>query len=590
MYEFPVLGQINFYRFVPLDNTYTNTLHFKTREKQLEYFKCNNDGIDHNTPYSGGNATGNPDTILKLTYTNQTYTRNERQYIRVESNAQMLMDCNYLAYQNRNFGNNWFFAFVVAVEYINDYVAEVVFELDVMQTFMWNFELRDCFVLREHVKDDRIGRSLTAEPFDGSLMVRPSQRLKTGLMDNYSISIWASFDWDDILDRKPKASYKAGVPSMLDVQVVSINEQDIPDTLDTINTLLSEVSLAGKLDGIIAANIFPSEFSGDLPQPVTRNFSISTPRNISGYIPKNNKLFTYPYNFLHVDCGDNNTTYRYEFFDGDYSSNKNFKIVAVPSLNPSILAVPMDYDRVNDENYPYALTMGNFPQVALSGNAFTQWLAQNSGRILASAIVATGSIAIGSYMAGAAMEAQGLANAGRMANWNGNIAFGNTPPMSAGGAFRTGVGLSAYGANRAGGLIGEAISAKFTPPIVKTTETVQADVATRTRDFYFYKMQLTSEYAEIVDRFFSQFGYAVGKLKRPEILDYDNCRSKWNFIQAINCNFHWDLFSTEGKGTSVPIKYMAKIEEIFANGITFWKNPLEVGHYLTETGQLKDNP
>lgn len=589
MYEFPVLGQINFYRFVPLDNTYTNTLHFKTREKQLEYFKCNND-IEHNTPYSGGNATGNPDTILKLTYTNQTYTRNERQYIRVESNAQMLMDCNYLAYQNRNFGNNWFFAFVVAVEYINDYVAEVVFELDVMQTFMWNFELRDCFVLREHIKNDEIGASLTSEPFDGSLMVRPVERIQTHLFDKYSIALWASVNWDDIGQDNPESDWIGGVPTMLNVKIIP-SDESIVATLVKLDRVLKDLSDHAKLDSLIAAVFYPTRFiSDDISEPMTRTIEISTPNNIDGYTPKNNKLFIYPYNFLTVESGDGNATFRYEFFNSNYPVSKEFDITGVLNLNPSVVFAPVEYDRVDGANYPYALTMGNFPQMATAGNAFSQWLAQNAGRILTSSVVAVAAIAAGAYMAGTAMEVQGMANAGSLTHWNGNIAFGNIPPMSAGAAFRTGAGLGAYGAGKTGGLIADFISAKQLPPTVRTTETVQADVAMRTRDFYIYKQQLTREYAEIVDRFFSQFGYAVGKLKRPEILDYDNCRSKWNFIQAINCNFHWDLFSTEGKGTSVPIKYMAKIEEIFANGITFWKNPLEVGHYLTEEGLLKDNP
>ncbi|MBD8921869.1 hypothetical protein EGR52_00275, partial [bacterium] len=44
--------------------------------------------------------------------------------------------------------------------------------------------------------------------------------------------------------------------------------------------------------------------------------AISTNDTLNGYKPKNNKLYTYPYNFYHVDNGGSaSLSLRYEFFD-----------------------------------------------------------------------------------------------------------------------------------------------------------------------------------------------------------------------------------------------------------------------------------
>ena len=544
MYEFPVLGQINFYRFVPLDNTYTNTLHFKTREDQLAYFKCSN----HDTPYSGGNATGNPDTILKLTYTNQTYTRNERQYIRVESNAQMLMDCNYLAYQNRNFGNNWFFAFVVAVEYVNDYVAEVVFELDVMQTFMWNFELRDCFVLREHVKDDTIGKSLTPEPIYNRLYYKIKSVQQTNLFNDYAAIVVTSFDPEDVSSLKDSATYLYG-----GLFTGGVSYYETPNQLRTALRSWEQQNL---IDGIIAIYYVPKHFVENnkifSSSVSTETITINRPQDINGYTPKNNKLFTYPFTALTVDTYESQKTYKPEFFpNGDITFTLQSSMQSVPQ----ILLTPNNYEGTNNL-LSNGVIMKDFIPVGYNYSQFKTWWAEHITPIITRTAI------------NVAQMAGGIATNNPTIAEEGATAFANTVTTT---------------------LINTAQAATL-PPTHRNGIHGGIDTATRKKDFYFIWEQVHEECAEMVDRFFSQFGYAVGKLKRPEIWQYDNCRSKWNFIQAINCNFHWDLFSTEGKGTSVPIKYITKIEEIFANGITFWKNPLEVGHYLTETGELKDNP
>ena len=54
---------------------------------------------------------------------------------------------------------------------------------------------------------------------------------------------------------------------------------------------------------------------------------------IDGYVPKNNKLFTYPYCFLYVtNLMGNSATYKYEYFN---SANCVFDFAMDMSPNPT---------------------------------------------------------------------------------------------------------------------------------------------------------------------------------------------------------------------------------------------------------------
>lgn len=147
---------------VPLDNTYKHTLYFSTHEQQESYFK----------------------SLTKHTLTNQTYQRVNKGVARVGLKAESLYDCNYIMFQNESFGSKWFYAFITKVEYVNNIVSEITFEIDVMQTWCFDYFLRECYVAREHTETDVVGEHLVAEPVDlGNVICTNIQ--KTGKFDGY---------------------------------------------------------------------------------------------------------------------------------------------------------------------------------------------------------------------------------------------------------------------------------------------------------------------------------------------------------------------------------------------------------------------
>ena len=131
---------------VPLDNTYNHTVLFANLEAQQAYFS----------------SIG----VVKHTLDSQSYQRVVKGKMRIEIKAEDLYDCNYLSFQNTNFGNKWFYAFITSVEYVNNITSEIEFELDEWQTYQFDITVGQCFVEREHVTNDAIGANTIAEPVD----------------------------------------------------------------------------------------------------------------------------------------------------------------------------------------------------------------------------------------------------------------------------------------------------------------------------------------------------------------------------------------------------------------------------------------
>lgn len=71
----------------------------------------------------------------------------DSQTLKVQANIDDLLGINYLFYNN---GNKRYYAFITKKEYINPTCTSLSFKLDVLQSFMFNYEIDESFVEREH--------------------------------------------------------------------------------------------------------------------------------------------------------------------------------------------------------------------------------------------------------------------------------------------------------------------------------------------------------------------------------------------------------------------------------------------------------
>lgn len=90
---------------------------------------------------------------------NCTYQRKDN-VIRFPAHIDTILSYNYVMYQNENYSDKWFYAFITNMRYLNDSVTEISITTDVFQTWQFDFIFKASFIEREmiNVLDD-IARS-----------------------------------------------------------------------------------------------------------------------------------------------------------------------------------------------------------------------------------------------------------------------------------------------------------------------------------------------------------------------------------------------------------------------------------------------
>lgn len=163
-------------RNVPLDNTYTDTLYFSNATEQFNHFY-------------------NTSTYAKKVFGNNTYQRVNSGVMRIEVSADEIYNYNYLMFRNTNYGSKWFYAFITGVEYVNNAIAEIRYEIDVMQTYFFDYELEQCYVDRETSATDNVGENILDEPVElGPIKTYETNR--SGLFEGWGVLISTAVDED----------------------------------------------------------------------------------------------------------------------------------------------------------------------------------------------------------------------------------------------------------------------------------------------------------------------------------------------------------------------------------------------------------
>ena len=146
---------------VNLDPQYETTIDFNNKVAQVNYFSSNFNKMVHDS---------------NLTY---SYLRTAES-IDVPYSYEDLEEVNYLYYINHT---KAYYCFVTDKEYVNPSVTRLSIKLDVFQTFMFDYELGECFVEREH--QDRVDNNLAF------IFNKESENIDTGryLVTNYKTNL-----------------------------------------------------------------------------------------------------------------------------------------------------------------------------------------------------------------------------------------------------------------------------------------------------------------------------------------------------------------------------------------------------------------
>lgn len=527
---------------IHIDRQYTNVLSY-TEAQMLEL--CQANLVAQADNYSFLRATGS--IMAGFTY------------------AQCLQ-ANYIAFQNPDYSNKWFFAWIDDVIYKGDKNTEITFTVDAWSTWFDKWQKKTCFINRQHVNDDRIGLHTVSENLDVGEVIQESitEDLAYGNDFGYWIAVasnWKIKDGSTGVEslESDKGTQNAGITvydnTVFGTQLFFFHITDLSSFKD-LALLLLRTNADGHIEDVQNIFILP-DVAIDLSKLTQHTAKVITDENTfsfytmsydmspekfnteidkitsySDYTPKNNKCFVYPYNYLFVSNNQgSNNIYKYEDFNTEKCIFENQFSIAIGG---SGRIVPKNYKGMatNDDE---ALALGKYPTCAWSSDAFTNWLTQNSVNMAVSLGLTAGAIA-------------------------GTIATGGaTAPVL------DGVLMSVAG--NIGNTIGQFYQASLLPNINGGQANGDVIWACNRNKFSFRQMRVKTEYLKIIDDYFTRFGYAIKSLAVPNITG----RKYWNYVE---------IGASEEIGYGeVPSKYMDIINNACRRGVTIWHNHANVGNY-----------
>ena len=208
---------------VPFDPNMENTVLFVSKEQQYGYLE----------------------TFRPINLTKNSYTRVGRGVIKVgfenditsetykDKIIAAVYNSNYMAFKNTSFEDKWFYCFIDSVEYLNNNTVTIVFHVDVIQTYMFDWVFNQCLIEREHTVTDNYGEHTLPEgletgpyrsiPVSVYLQDPDNPEIEHFMYNRFEyqrcVIVATSFDVDDVISAsgevistKPKYAYGVIIP------------------------------------------------------------------------------------------------------------------------------------------------------------------------------------------------------------------------------------------------------------------------------------------------------------------------------------------------------------------------------------------
>lgn len=479
-------------------NNYSNTIYFASKSERDAFF-----------------ATKTVTVLSEYSY------QREKKAVRIGKPKKDLEQIDYIAFRNEGYNERTYYAFVTSCEYVNDVTTDLFFELDVIQTYLLDCTLYPSFIERQHTASDEIGEHIAPESVDVGEYVYNGYGKLTQALDPMAVIMLITDEEEDADGSLYDGIYGG-------CNMYAFNSTDTESIKSKLNAYIKkpESVVAMYMAPTVAVGAIPSggvkvTYSSEPTELTLAGSALDDTATLDGYLPKNKKLYTYPYNFFATFSPSGSQNFRYEFFK---NLTPNFK-VDVPLTQPIQVRLSAVNYKGASEDVTDSLVMASYPQCSWSNNSFKTWMAQNTIPILKAV---------------------------------GNVATSTTLTMA-------GV-PSMGGIDGVRNLMAQGYQASQKADVVRgNTASGNVAVATKTQTFYGARMSVSKVYAEMLDSYFTRYGYSIKKVSQPNI----NARPHWTYIKVADLSI---------KG-GAPAEAIAKIASIFQNGVTFWKNGDEIGRF-----------
>lgn len=558
-----------FYGDVNLNPNSENTLYFASRGDQATYFNSK----------------------IITSVSSCYYQRADINRVKVEKPYSMLYKCDYLSFINPDYENKRFYAFVTGVNYIDDNTTEITYIIDNLQTWLLDCTIPSCYIERQHSTTDNIGDSYLYDSLDCGEYV--DKEMQNNITSNTMMVFVCTFDMLNWLENNTKTapliSTNNGVYNDVGIYACyseiggSYNNTLIGQIIANIYNGVGGVTLDDFINiyiypsiGLLLGQSYPTTgldseklflvggaFGGTYPGQTVNLLSgpSFTPNfTIDGYTPKNNKLFQYPYCLLHVTNNNGGALdLKFEKFrDGNGAiTQPQARILGTSTSEAKLRLIPEQYlgEALHDYDCELGLDSGAYPTVAMTGDSYLIYLAQNKNRI------ETG------YEVLASNNSASIASDWAMNSMQKGIAGGaaTLPGSVVSGAAQFNSMMNQITMNMA-----EMEDRAISPNSAKGLSGVGLNYQNGKKNFTQVLKTIDSEHARMIDDYYTLYGYPVKKVDIPNM----HARTGFTFIKTIGCVL---------KG-NCPENAKSQIEAMFDRGIRFWADITHFGDYSITNG------
>lgn len=540
---------VNLYANVPLTPEYANTISF------------DGVGIDGQRMYF--------ETKVKHRLKNFSYQRKTGS-IAVNLPIEDVITCNYMSYKNNSFENKTFYAFITNCEYVSNNVTEIFFEEDIMQTWLFDYTARECFIVRQHALTDEIGDNCVPEDFELGQYIVPYTYYLTAETTDLIPVIVCGVVYDFVNETVTPLS----VTSTADFGYFQPINYIVCGAPFQAAKAIDAIEKAGYQSSILTVVMYPKKAFPNFPANYVspppgslKNLEYTISRStIDGYVPKNNKMFTAPYNWVEVTNGQGQSLK----IEPQYLKNSkkiSFEILYSIEPSPTVSFNLKDYKRT-DIYSDNVLKITNYPVCAYLSDTYKTWYAQNS---IAYQYDTSKIDRLYEYAEKKGIQADAISTivgastglAGGVAGVMGSIALSGVKFITNGLDRRKSKTLDKY--NLSTQYMKSQLLAKVDSINIQYTGSGSADFAYGSSCVKIKNIQITAEFAQKIDMFFSVYGYAVNAFGQP----HETGRRNFNYVKTAGS----DVIG------NIPQYALSAINDIYDNGITFWHNPDGVGNY-----------
>lgn len=588
---------------VPFSNDYKHSRWFDTKTQQETYFN-----------------TGGVTYVHAIDQAN--FQRIEgRMFISVNKSIDELWGVNYLKFRNTQYNDKWFYAFVTKLEFVQRNTTYVHFEIDVLQTWMFEMNFKPSYVVREHCKLWNADGSPVINTVDeglnygadydviGTDLFMPSNMLYLVVVTKATLHAQTGY---------PSANYI--VPTMNgSVQPLSfyIHPFDVfgqtphvevdgttyvlSSVVDLITTIYSAQSAVNNVVSIYITDHVGIDFQEGDNKLIANTGIFQTIKPINIFDTFTRSLYIekmYNYSTTTIDCG-----LKYLPFGGIYNEGHWFfpgvtesKLLQYPysftildDFKGNRVVLKNEYvggDRLEVEamgSMGVSNKVAYIPKNYLNENVLSPIDRINIGLENALIDASAHDVSVITDMLAAFLQG----NKNSLQNQANTIAFNGVMSIAEGAVGGVASAVMGNPAGVASSIVGmvkgagnsvlqmQGLQAKLKdinnlpPQLAKMGSNTAFEYGNAYYGFRTIHKTIKPEYRKKLSDFFNMFGYKVNEVKMPNF----HTRQNWNYIQTLSCNITGN-FNHED---------LQELKSIFDNGITLWHTN-DVGNYALPNG------